>query len=150
MALTKTLLGEKVLIQIGDGSGPPEVFAHDCLINLERGVQMSSETTEVIVPDCDDPSAAAWKEVFKDGLSIPVSGGGLLHTASIETWFTWWKVDTAKNVRINFNTTGALGGGYIAVPMKLTSFNITGTRKNYATAEVTLMSHGAAAWTDNA
>lgn len=150
MAAVKSLVGEKILIQIGDGATPTEGFAHDCLINAERGLQMGADTTEVIVPDCDDPSAPAWKEIFKDGISIQVTGGGVLHTASIETWFNWMKLDSAKNVRIKFDTTGAMGGGYIQVPMKLTQFNVTGARKNNSTSEVTLMSHGPATWTDAA
>ncbi len=150
MANVKTMTGQKLLIQIGDGATPTETFAHDCLINAERGVQMQSETNESIVMDCDSPDDPGWKEVFKDGLSISVSGGGNLHTASLETFFNWLNSDTAKNVRIKFDVAGALGGGYIAVPMKLTQFNITGARQNNATADITLMSHGVASWTDNA
>lgn len=150
MAQVKTMAGEKLLIQIGDGATPTEGFAHDCLINAERGLQMSSETNEFTVPDCDDPSAPAWKEMFKDGLSIQVSGGGVLNTSSVETWFNWFNSDSAKNVRVKFDVTGANGGGYIAVPMKLTAFNINGTRKSNSTVDVTLMSHGVATWTDNA
>lgn len=148
MTAVKTMVGEKLLIQIGDGA-TPEVFAHDCLINAERGIQLSSETQESIVPDCDTPSDPGWKQIFKDGLSIQVSGGGVLHTSSVETWFNWMNSDTAKNVRVNFNVAGADGGGYISVPMKLTAFNVTGTRKINSTVEVTLMSHGVATWTDN-
>lgn len=147
MALVKTLVGEKLLIQIGDGGGP-EVFAHPCIINAERGAQMNSEVVEISTPDCDDPSLPSVKEIFKDGNSITVTGGGLLHTTDVETYFNWWNSDLAKNVRIRFDVSGALGGGYIACAMKLTQFNVTGTRKNNTTAEVTLVSHGTFTWTD--
>lgn len=147
MTAVKTMAGEKLLIQIGNGA-TPEVFTHPCLINAERGLQISSETTESVVPDCDDPTLPAWKEIFKDGLSIQVTGGGVLHTSDIETYFNWMNTDTAKNVRINFNVSNILGGGYISVPMKLTAFNVTGQRKNDSTVEITLMSHGVATWTD--
>lgn len=150
MTAVKTLVGEKVLIQIGDGGDPTETFAHDCLINLDRGIQISSDTQDILVPDCDDPTLPAWKQVFKDGLSIQVSGGGNLHTTSLETWFNWLSTDTAKNVRIKFDTTGALGGGYISVPMKLTQMNINASRKSNTQVDVTLMSHGDADWTDAA
>lgn len=150
MASVKTLPGTSLLIQIGDGGSPSETFSHPCLINAERGVQISSETTEVIVPDCDDPTDPAWKQIFKDGLSIQVTGGGKLDTSFLEAYFNWANSDDAKNVRIKFDVSGALGGGYIAVPMKLTNFNVTGQRKDVATAEITLMSHGVASWTDAA
>jgi len=150
MAQVKTMVGEKLLILIGDGATPTEAFAHDCLINADRGVEFSAETTDVVVPDCDSPSNPAWKELFKDGIQIKVSGGGVLHTASLEAWFNWMIADTSKNVRIKFDVTGAMGGGYIAVPMKLTGLTIQGARKNNSTVDITLMSHGVATWTDNA
>lgn len=150
MTAVKTMVGEKLLIQIGDGGTPTEVFAHDCLINADRGIQFSADTTDVVVPDCDDPSAPAWKQLFKDGIQIQVSGGGVLHTTSLESWFNWMNSDTEKNVRVKFDVTGANGGGYIAVPMKLTAFAVNGSRKNNSTVDVTLMSHGVATWTDNA
>ena len=147
MTAVKTMVGEKLLIQIGDG-GTPEVFAHDCLINLDRGIQNSADVTDVIVPDCDDPSAPAWKQVFKDGLQIQISGAGVLHTASLETWFNWMNSDTEKNVRIKFDVSAANGGGHIAGAFKLTQFNVSGSRKNNSTVDVTLVSHGSCAWTD--
>ena len=147
MAAVKSMAGEKLLIQIGDGA-TPEVFDHDCLINTDRGMSMSSDVTDVITPDCDDPTLPAWKEIFKDGLQISVSGSGVLHTTSVETWFDWMKIDTSKNIRIKFDVSAALGGGYISGAFKLTAFNVTGTRKNNSTCEVTLMSHGACTWTD--
>jgi Phage tail tube protein len=150
MAQVKTLVGEKLLIQIGDGATPTEAFSIDCLINAERGVQMSAETQEFVVPDCDNPSLPGWKEMFKDGMSISVSGGGMLHTTSVENFFNWMNSDTAKNVRIKFDVSGALGGGYIAVPMKLTAFSVTGNRKQNTTADITLMSSGVGTWTDAA
>jgi hypothetical protein len=149
MAQVKTLVGEKLLIMIGDGGTPTETFAHDCLVNADRGVDMSAETNEFVTPDCDNPSAPGWKEMFKDGLSISVSGGGVLHTPSTKTWFNWMNSDSAKNVRIKVDVTGANGGGYISVPMKLTSFGIKGSRKQNSNVDVTLMSHGPAIWVDN-
>lgn len=78
-----------------------------------------------------------------------ISGTGLLHTASLETWFNWWKTDTAKNVRAETNgVSGANGGGYIAGAFKLKSISVSGTRKDLAQVSVNLVSHGALAWTD--
>lgn len=145
----KTLAGEKILIQVGDGASP-EVFAHPCMINADRGISISADVNDINVIDCDDPSLPGWKEIFKDGMSMEVSGAGVLHSTSIEEYLAWAAADTAKNVRVNFNTTGALGGGYFAVPMKLVQFNIAGTRKQNSTVDLTLRSHGTPAWTDAA
>lgn len=150
MTAVKTLAGESLLIQIGDGATPTETFTHDCLINTDRGINFSADVTDVMVPDCDDPEAPAWKQRFIDGLSGDISGSGVLHTASVETWKTWFDSGDSKNVRVNLNVAGALGGGYFSGAFKLSAFNISGTRKNNSTAEVTLVSHGAITWTDNA
>jgi hypothetical protein len=150
MTAVKTLAGESLLIQIGDGATPTETFTHDCLINTDRGISFSSDVTDVIVPDCDDPEAPAFKQRFIDGLSGDVSGAGILHTASVETWFNWFVSGDSKNVRVNQNVAGALGGGYFAAAYKLASFSISGARKNLSTCEVSLVSTGAVTWVDNA
>ena len=36
--------GESILVQIGDGADP-EVFAHDCLINGSRALNMTANVT---------------------------------------------------------------------------------------------------------
>lgn len=149
MAEVKVLAGESLLIKIGDGGSPSENFVHDCLINLDRDLSLDADVTEKIVPDCDTPSNPGWKYRYKDGLMGDISGTGLLHTASLETWFNWWKTDTAKNVRAETNgVSGANGGGYIAGAFKLKSISVSGTRKDLAQVSVNLVSHGALAWTD--
>jgi len=149
MAAVKTLVGHKLLIQIGDGA-TPEVFTHDCLINGDRGFTFSSDSSESVTPDCDDPTLPGWKELFKEALSLEVSGGGKLHTTSEEVWFNWFNSDTAKNVRIKKDVTGALGGGYYSCAMKLTGFSVTSSRKETSEVDVTLQSHGTVTWVDNA
>ncbi|RJP54319.1 MAG: hypothetical protein C4583_03070 [Anaerolineaceae bacterium] len=149
MTAVQTLQGEKLLVKIETSSGSG-VFAHDCLINMERSFALDSELTETVIPDCDDPSLPGWKQRFKDGLSGDVAGAGQLHTPSVETWFNWFAVDTTKNVRIELNgVAGANGGGYWAGAMKLKSFRVTGPRKNISEVAVELVSHGALTWTDN-
>lgn len=143
----KTIPGEQLLVQIGDGADP-EVFAHPCFINADRGIQLSAETTDIIVPDCDDLSLPAFKEILKDGLQLQITGAGVLDTRDFETWFEWMISDDAKNARVRLNVAQADGGGYISGAFKLTALNLTGTRKNNTTVEVTLMSHGQLAWTD--
>lgn len=149
MAAVKTLNGEKLLVQIGDGASP-ETFTHDCLINTERGIAFSAETQEFIVPDCLAPEDPAWKEVTKDGLSATISGAGMLHTSSVEDWFNWFKSPDTKNCRVRVDVAGADGGGYWEGAFHLTALEITGDRKQKSTVSVTLVSNGAVTWTDNA
>lgn len=149
MAKVKVIVGSDILVQIGNG-GAPEVFAHDCLINTARGINLDSDQQEFAIPDCDAPADPSWRELFIDNLKATITGAGFLQTTSVEVWFNWWKSGLAKNIRFNNNTTGALGGGYILGAFKLASFawNATSNRE-YATSEVSLLNHGALSWVDN-
>jgi predicted secreted protein len=147
MAAVKTLNGEKLLVQIED-SPSGGTFTHDCLINTDRGIAFSADMQEFTVPDCADPSAPAWKEVLKDGLSASVTGAGMVHTSSLETWFNWLASADTKNVRVKVDALAADGGGYWAGAFHLSAFEVTGTRKDKATASVTLVSSGTVTWTD--
>jgi hypothetical protein len=150
MALVKTLVGSKLIVQI-ESDIVPGTYEVDCLINAERGISFSSDNREFVVPDCDTPSSPGFKLLFKDGLSASVSGGGMLHTTSVERWFNWMSTDTVKNVRFRIDETGANGGGYIAGAFKLTSFNLNAASlKDLSTAEIELQSHGVFTWTDAA
>lgn len=149
MAAVKTLNGEQLLVQI-EWTPASGTFAHDCLINTERGIQFSADMQEFTIPDCVTPEDPAWKVTEKDGLSATVSGAGMLHTSSVEAFFNWFKSKDTLNCRVKVNVAGADGGGYWAGAFHLSAFSITGTRKEKATAEVSLTSSGAITWTDNA
>ena len=148
MAGPETLNGVALLVQIGDGE-VSEVFAADCLINAERGIQFTTETNEVIVPDCTTPTDPAWKDTFKDGLSASISGSGLLHTTNAYSlWYAWLISADPTNVRVNLSgKITAEGGGYWEGAFHLTSFSISGERNGYSTAEISMVSHGALTWT---
>lgn len=144
-----TLQGENLAIKIGDGATPVEGFTKDCLINTDRGIAFSSDVTDIMVPDCDDPSLPGWKQRLKDGMSAEISGAGVLHTKSVESWFNWVSTDVAKNVRVELQgVTGANGGGYWQGAFKLTQFEVTGNRKELSNASITLQSHGVVTWVD--
>lgn len=146
MTAVPRVSGSKLLVQIGDGATPTETFAHDCFINTSRGIQFQSETNEFIMPDCDNPDDPSWKEVTKDGLSVTITGAGMLYAASAETWFNWWKDDATKNVRFKLNVAGT---GYWAGAFHLTQLEISAdSNKDTATASITLVSSGAVTWTD--
>lgn len=142
MTAVPRVTGSKLLVQIGNGADP-EVFDHDCLINTKRGVQFSSETTDTIMPDCDNPEDPAWKSVSKDGLQATISGAGMLYAASLGEWWDWYNSDDSKNVRFNVTPAGYWQGAF-----KLTQFEVTADgNKDTATTTQTLVSDGAVAWT---
>ncbi|WP_309086465.1 phage tail tube protein [Chelativorans sp.] len=145
----KPMNGTSLLIQISDG-GSPETFAHDCLINTERGIQFASETNRQVIPECEgDPDQPAWSVVSVDGLSATIPGSGMLNTSSVPEWFAWFRSGASKNVRVLLNGVPAAdGGGHWAGAFKLTGWEVTGTRNEKATSSVTLESDGPVAWVD--
>lgn len=138
MAQPTTLAGSSLLIKIGDGASP-EVFAHPCLINADRGIQFQSANSSEVIPDCADPEAPGWNQVTKDGLSAVVNGAGKLDNllATLQAYDTWFRGDLTKNVRVY---TG--GVGYWEFAAKLTSWQITGSRGQKAEVNVTIESDG--------
>ena len=145
MALAKGVKGTKVLIQIGDGADP-EVFAHPCLISTTRGIQFTSTTSDINLPDCDSPDAPAWLGRVVDGLSAQITGEGALHVPNVDTFWSWFTSGESKNIRANIDAPAADGGGYWEMKAVLTGFNVNGDRNNYAQASVTIASDGLVTW----
>ena len=134
MSFVDVANGETILVQIGDGEDP-EVFAHDCLINAERGITLTANAISQMVPRCDDPSLPAKTVRSIESTDSSVSGGGKMHASSVKTWMDWLKSGLPKNIRTKHNETGSwqVAGSYL-----LTSFAVTGTPKNHAEVQVTL------------
>lgn len=146
MADVDTLKGSQILIQIGDGGAPTEVFAHPCLINAERGIEFSSSTTSQVIPDCDNPDDPAWEQIEKDGLAATINGSGMLHLGSVEEFDAWYNSNDAKNVKVKLNKAG---GSTWTGPFKLTGWQIGDNRNDKATASITLRGTGKVTRADN-
>jgi predicted secreted protein len=146
MAKPTTFNGSKILIKVGDGA-ETETFAHPCLINTTRALQGSVTTVDSVVPDCDDPDAIAWTEREKDAISYTITGEGVMDASSIEEYIDFLESADAKNVQVVIadgdTTNGRVGTG----AFHLTEFQVSGARKEKATASITLVSDGIVAWT---
>lgn len=149
MAIVNSLSGTALLVQIGDGTLPTEVFAADCLINTDRGIQFASDENRQVIPDCDNPDDPAWQTLDKDGLTATITGAGMLHTTSVPDWSAWFAANTAKNCRVLLSGVAVgSGGGHWAGAFKLTSWEVTGARNARAEVSVTLGSDGPVTWVD--
>ena len=146
MAGPSVLSGEKILILIGDGASP-EVFAHPCLINAERGITFGSSTNPEVVPDCDDPSAPGWVQTEVDGLNATINGSGMHDVGSTEEFFAWYESGESRNVKVKEDK---VGGSTFTGAFKLTEYNFAGNRKAKATGGITLVSDGPVTRADNA
>ena len=146
MTPVNSVNGERLLVQIGDGATPTETFAASCLINTERGIQFTSSTNDAVIPDCENPENPAFVERIKDHPTAAINGAGMLHTSSVDEWFAWYLSQDTNNVRVKVDVSAANGGGYWEGAFLLTDFEVTGTRKEKATASITLQSSGAFRW----
>lgn len=149
MAQAKTARGTKLLVKIGDG-GDPESFTHNCTINGARSFQLTSQTNDVNVPDCDDPDLMAWIEREKVSLGATIQGAGILNTPDVEFFFDYAKDSDPKNVRVVVDVIGADGGGYFEGSFHCTDFQINGDRGQKQDCSITLQSTGEITFTANA
>lgn len=130
-AYVDVVSGEEILIQIGDGADP-EVFAHDCMINASRSITLSASTRDQTIPNCTDPSKPDQTVRSVDALDSQISGDGKLHKASVKAW-----ADRRGQI---VNVRGRIAGALrVAGPYILTEFAITGTAREFATAQITLV-----------
>ena len=134
MSFVDVANGETILVQVGDGEDP-EVFAHDCLINAERGITLTANTIAQVVPNCTNPSAPGKTVRSVESIDSTISGGGKMHSSSVKTWMDWLNSGLPKNIRVKHNVTGSwqVAGSYL-----LTSFSANGTPKNHSECQVTL------------
>jgi hypothetical protein len=140
MATTKTNYTE-FLIKIGDGASP-EVFAQPCLINGDKGLEMTANFSEDIVPDCDNPLNPAQVFMFAESVRFTATGAGKLHKDDAKTYADWLASGAAKNIEIEVGLTGETGAFKIACPVRLTNFSLRATRPTTVEVDISLSSDG--------
>lgn len=148
MAQATTVPGKSLLIKVGDG-GDPETFAHNCSINAERGLQLSAQTNDVNVPDCDDPDLMAWVEREKVSLSGSINGAGTLNAPDQDLFWAWFNSSDPRNVKVITDIAGASGGRIFSGAFHCTNFEISGTRGEKVNCSITLASSGAITMANN-
>jgi hypothetical protein len=149
LAQPNTLPFSKFVVQIDDGTG---TFVAPCGF-LKKAHKRTAQTSDTIVPDCDDPDAAAYLERNVVSLSHEVSGDGVMAEESDALWRVWWESGLSRNVRITYGQVGALNGGYYQGPAVLASLDDTVDRKSEGgrvQRSITIQNDGKWAWTANA
>jgi hypothetical protein len=135
MALASTLKFSQFLIKLGDGA-TPEAFNAPCGLN-SRGFKRTAATSDVNVPDCDNPDAPSWLQRDVTSLSGELSGAGVVADEDFDVWENWLgNPAVSKNVQITLGNRVWLG------PMKLTQLDITGALGKRNEVAVTMMSDG--------
>lgn len=144
MATTKSLL-----IQFGDGD-LPEVYTHNCTINLSKEFTIEASTIDATEPNCEDEDAPAWVLRAVDTLSAGISGSGTMDPSSFAVLRAKILAGTEFNVRVKIDLPLASAGGYFQGAYILTSLGLAKEGKGFVSASVALSSSGEVTWVDAA
>lgn len=142
MATITPLLGEQLLIQIGNGASP-EVFSAPALINTTRGITFSTSTESEELIDLADQSAAAITARYAKATDWKIDGAGMVSKGDLKEYLTWAATPKAKSVKVTDAATGATWT--LTGSAHLTQLQISGERRKAATVQISLESAGA--WT---
>lgn len=142
MAAVKSARGTKLLLKVGDGATPTEVFSTYCSITAERGISFTAGTNDVDIPDCDDPDKISFLAREKTNLSLNFTGSGTLNTPDVQEFFDWWQSPDSKNCKVIVDVPSVDGGVIFSGAFHLTEFSITGNRGERMQASVSLASDG--------
>jgi predicted secreted protein len=145
MTKPNTTSGSKLLVQVGDGASPTEVFSAPCGLKT-KGISFAADTSSTIVEDCDDPDAAAWVERMVRSLSSTVTGSGLLALQALPIWRGFFFGGVAKNCRVKVDEPLARNGGHFAGGYVCTKFDVTGQVKEKVQVSIELQSDGVVSW----
>jgi predicted secreted protein len=138
MAQPTTARPGKMRILLGDGE-VSETFAAPCGLTT-KGLTISQNLSDVLIPDCDDPDAAAWLGRDTVSLSIGISGDGVLAAESEDIWVAAALSTDSINakVEIEFSTgTRTFSGAF-----KVDSFGISAAQGERVSASISMQSDG--------
>lgn len=146
MAQATTIRFGKFKIYVEDPDNPGTYIAPCGL--TEKSLQLTASAQEDVIPDCDDADAPAWVGRAISSLSAAVSGAGVWAAESYETWRRLFLAAESFNVRVEFDETGANGGGYYAGAAVMTSLGDAASLGQRVQASIELASDGAWTWTN--
>ncbi|WP_334185086.1 phage tail tube protein [Novosphingobium sp.] len=136
MSYIEPILGEKILVKLGDGESP-EIFTAPNVINTTRGISFSTSTETDELIDLADQSAPAQTIRRVKSTDTKIDGSGMLDHADVPEWIEWSLSGKIRNVQ------AIVGNVIVEGPFVLTSFAITGDRLKSATCDLTLEQAGA-------
>lgn len=151
MAQPKIVKGGYIDILVGDGA-TPEVFTKLCGLNT-KSFTIQKNTSDVFVPDCDDPEDIPVRFLNVTGLQWDLSGSGLYNRAQGPLIRTLASDSASRNMRFVMSEPGTdpVDDGYYAGKALVTNVQFGGpTGAEYATVDLTLASEGAWDWVEAA
>lgn len=95
MAKVQTTSALKLVLKVEtvEGSGTFQTIA---TINAERGISFSSESTDEVIPDINDPELVVATMREKVSYSVAFSGGGKVHRPDVKFLWAWFKSKSSR------------------------------------------------------
>lgn len=141
MARPTTYVGSSVAIFLEDPASPG-TFLRPCGLNNHTAT-FSKASTEVLIPDCDDPELPAWVARGVESLDFSATGSGILAAEAIDAWWAAFNTTESIPARIYVGKpTDTANGRFWEGNVHITSLEIGGERGGKASASVTLVSDG--------
>lgn len=148
MAAPTTLSFTNFKVYINTANSP-DLFVLPCGFT-QKALTLSAASTDTLVPDCDDPTAAAWTQRAVSSLSGQISGQGVLAMESLDEWRSWFLSGAERLIRVLFDATGANNGGYLQGEAILTNLGFSTALNadgNKVQLQVTIDNAGQWYWT---
>lgn len=138
----------RLIIQLGNGATPTEVFAHTCGAN-SFGVTLTNNLGENTVLDCTDPldvPGVIVRHLESQDTSATISG--MVTTEAWPTWREWADNGAEKNIKIFLDESAANNGGHWILPAYLQSLELGKENSGKVTFSATISGAGQRVWTD--
>lgn len=132
-----------VVVTIDDGSGSNQVAP--CGL-IKKSVKFQAQSSDTVVPDCDDPNLPAFVERNVVSLSCEISGNGVMAMENTALWMGFFMGGVSRPCVVTFPGTGANGGFSITGAFILSDFPLDVDRKSEggrAQQSITLQNDGA-------
>lgn len=136
-------LGRSLLVQIGDGTTPTEVFSNLCGLN-SKAMTINNASIDVTTPDCTTPGGALWTETLNGTKNFTVTGDGFFEDSASELRMN--TVAMAADNKCNFKVTVPAFGTY-AGAFRIVSLEFGGETEGGVTYSISLESTGAVTFT---
>lgn len=135
MATIAPVLGEKLLVQLGDGNSP-ELFSAPNMINTTRGVSVSTTAETEELMDLANPSAPAQTVRYVKATDVKIDGAGMVSKADGYDWLEWSLSGEVRNIKVTDGTWVLTG------PFILSSYQVSGERRKSTECQMTLEQAG--------
>lgn len=141
---TRIKFGDIYLL-VGDTSTSPMQFTAPCGIN-QFGKDVTTNTNDVELRDCDDPDAPVWLGVDVISKRMTLNLSGTLDQEAYRTiWRNWFMDDDSRPIRV-YERVGSSGWGYWEGMGVMTQYTDTANGGGSYTNTATIIFDGAPKW----